>query len=292
MRQRCVAVGILTMLAMAPFLVKAAEAPRGTIYFVAAAPSAAPGSEVSIGVMLDAPVPVNAVSVELAYASEALSFVRINTSNSFIDVWRGIPEVHRDGIVRLEGGATEPFQGHAGEIARLTFAVRGEESAMAQWSFRSARAVAADGYGTELALDHAPLSLPVTREARDIGADSGDAADTIPPRITLMRVVPSPVGDVTLGVWDARDEGSGVARTEVRFLRWFVWGPWTVRENPVRLPSDAWGFAVRVSDRAGNHAERAVVMWNRALPLALIPMVIGFGAVWIFLRRKIRRVLQ
>ncbi len=270
--------------------------PRATVYFVAAAPSVESGTGVSIGVMLDAPLPVNVVSIELAYSPETLSFVAADTSESMLDVWRKSPEIYRDGIVRLEGGATTPLRGRANEIARLSFRVRPGASGMAQWSFRSVRAVIADGLGTELLIDRTSLSIPIevlgnfsTSTAQPA---RGVAHEQKPPRIILIAMVPNPAGDEMLGVWGAHGGEGGIESAEVRFLRWLSWSDWTLRDNPVRIPQDAWGFAVRVSDRAGNHAERAVVMWNRALPLALIPMVIGFGAVWIFLRRKIRRVLQ
>lgn len=279
-----------------PLLTGAAETPRGAAYFVAAASSVNPDTEVSVGVMLDAPFPVNVISIELAYSPETLSFVAADTSESVLDVWRKGPEIYRDGIVRLEGGATKPFRGRANEIAKLSFRVRPGASGVAQWSFRSTRAIIADGLGTELVLDQASLSIPLKTIGDSPSPDApgvrGALSDRVPPRIALITVVPNPAGDEMLGVWGAHDGESGIARAEVRFLRWLSWSSWTPRDNPVRMPQGAWGFAVRVTDHAGNHAERTVMLWSRAIPIAFVLVVVGLAAVWIFHRRKTRRVLQ
>lgn len=273
---------------------------KAELYFVTGVGSATPGTEVTVGLLLSASVSVNALAVEIGYSSQALEFVRANTGSSIIDVWRGSPEILRDGIVRIEGGMSRPFTGRAGELVQLTFRVRMErpgvfagQTETAQWSVRSGELIRADGRGTLVPFIAKSASVAIVPGVA--GAPAG-IRDAEAPRLEMIAVVRNPVDLSHLGVWSATDAGSGIGKSEVRFKRWLLWGPWTIRENPVQVPPGVWAMDVRVTDNAGNASEGSAIRWDILLLkfgtlIALLYLAIHVIR-WEIAHHPHRRVLQ
>ena len=271
-------------------------APGTELYFRTTASAFAPGSDLMLGVFVNADEPVNAFDVEIGYSPATLEFVSFSISDSIVDVWRESPEVHADGIIRIQGGLREPFSGRAGELLRLVFRVRpeadpagGEMPGTLQWSFRRANVYAADGKGTAVPASVAPLVARVVPSLEPVRLEP--SADAEPPVFSVVRIAENPVDDAHFAVWEARDEGSGIVSSRIRVKRWLVWGPWETAVNPVRLQRGTWAVELRVTDGQGNSADARAYLWPTLAWKALLALLlVGIAcAAFIIGRRKRER---
>jgi hypothetical protein len=258
------------------------------LYYRTTAAAFAPGSDLVVGVFVNADEPVNAFDVEIGYSPATLEFVSFDTSDSIVDVWRGTPQVLSDGIIRIQGGLRSPFSGRAGELTKLTFRVRPEAAGTLQWSFRNASVYAADGTGMIVPSSATPLIVPIV--ASIPAARLAPLADATAPVFSALRIAESPVDGAYFAVWEAHDEGSGIVNARIRGKQWFVWGPWETAVNPVRLQRGTWAVEVRVTDGQGNSADARAYLWptftGKATGAALTIGVLAFVLV---VGRRVKR---
>jgi hypothetical protein len=265
------------------------------LYLKTTASAFAPGSDLVVGIFVNANEPVNAFDIEIGYSPATLEFETFDTSDSIIGVWKGTPEVLSDGIIRIQGGIIKPFEGRAGEIIKLTFRVRPEvrfpdvqAAETLQWSFRRANAYAADGKGTAVPLSVTPLVLPVVSSLTP--ARLVESTDTIPPVFSVVRIAESPVDDAHFAIWDARDDSSGIVGSRIRTKQWLTWGQWETAVNPVRLPRGTWAVEIRITDGQGNSAEARAYLWPTfAWKMAALIFCIVLLSVVVFTVRRTRR---
>lgn len=265
------------------------------LYFKTTASAFAPGSDLVVGVFVNADEPVNAFDIEIGYSPATLEFVTFDASDSVIGVWKGTPEVLSDGIIRIQGGLTRPFEGRAGELIKFTFRVRPEvrlsetqAPGTLQWSFRRANVYAADGKGTAVVPAAAPLVLPIVPSLTPV--HTVRTTDMVPPVFSVLRIAESPVDDAHFAIWDARDEDSGVVSSRIRTKQWLVWGEWETAVNPVRLPRGTWVVDIRVTDGQGNSADAHAYLWPTfAWKFAVLVLCVALLVVVVLVARRTRR---
>ena len=67
---------------------------------IASGPARGDG-EISIKILMNSLVPVNAFEIELAYPEEYLSFIRASVANSAVSIWQSMPLKVENGKISL-----------------------------------------------------------------------------------------------------------------------------------------------------------------------------------------------
>lgn len=230
-----------------------------------------------VRILVHAPDPVNAYDVELSYDESLVAIEEVNTANSIISVLPRPIRAAGGGIV-IKGGSTTPFQGEAGELARIKLRPVGEGVAL--FSVVKAVAYAADGAGTLVALTTEPFGLRVTPGSfiayEQALPELAASRDQSPPEITTAVIEENPLqfGERLL-VFAAKDQETGVARYEARDRAWITWSPWREALNPYPVGDDAWAIQLKAVDNGGNASLATVYQFENALGKILVVLLSG-----------------
>ncbi len=278
------AVSVVCALVLSPGSLFAAR-----VYFESGRPAHTSSSELRyVDVMLDTEgVPVNAVSLEVEFDDEALSFVSSQHDDSIVTSWFVAPQVNGNHVVLsgiMAGGfdaVIDPVSKELlpGRIARLMFSSQKEVETVL--SFTEASLALHDGQGTP--------EIPKTESIRLLSGSDVPPSDTLPVDTDPPEVFIPMVGkDAALFdgkyflVFETKDRGSGVAYYEVKEGRG-VWqravSPYEIQDQTLRKQ-----LFVKAVDVEGNVL--TVKTFERDLYLTWVAIVIGGGALLgiVFLR--------
>lgn len=223
--------------------------------------------------------PINAVSATFSYSPDVLELESINTASSVIDIWTEETGMKEAGIITLEGGAREPFEGEDGVFAELVF--RGKSLGTAQISLEEGTLYIADGSGTPAPVSRAIAFVSVAEDGRVLA--EGDIPDTNPPELRETELSINPLSGERIIAFTAGDNESGVRETSARFRTGFFWSPWESVATPVHIEDGVWAAQVRAVDNYGNAASvtkyvPSEIIWKILLIIALVSVL-----VWITL---------
>ncbi|MEK7086677.1 MAG: cohesin domain-containing protein [Patescibacteria group bacterium] len=264
---------------------KAAEK-NPQVYFQTAASSFDVDEKIVIGVFVNSKTPVNAFRIEIGYPPSILDFSGYNAGNSIIEFWHGDPAASEGGVIKLEGGAQNPFSGEAGEIIKLNF--KAKRKGLAEMSFRTVNIYYADGLGTLAETEALPLKVSATLE------NLQRETDKIPPRILDLEIAKSPADNSKMVVFRAVDKETGLKATYLRARKWFSWGVWQQATNPVRLTAGVWTFQLRAVDNEGNTAAQTFYV-KQAIVEKIFYLILVFGTVYalydLFNNRRKKKLL-
>lgn len=230
--------------------------------------------EIRIDVLLDSPQPINAFSLEIGFDVQKMAFLSVQDKGSIANVWQGFPPESGGGIIKLEGGMTEPFQGERGQVAQLIFLPVAEGKV--QISFRRAMLYLADGRGTavlpqkELEKIEISSSAPPPKEL---------VYDSTPPKVSEIIFATNPEDKARILYFKVSDERTGVKEVSIRWRNWIFWGPRWPATSPLKVPSDAWAGQLRVTDGAGNVEIRTIVIWQEAIKKGLL-ILLAIFVLW------------
>lgn len=103
------------------------------------------GDRFSVGIYVNAHVPVNAVDISLAFSEQAVEITGIDRGESVITLWTEEPSV-KGGVVTLRGGTFQ--RGFRGEHLIATVNMTAKQAGQAEFSIGNLNLLAGDGKGT------------------------------------------------------------------------------------------------------------------------------------------------
>lgn len=263
------------------------------VYFSIPAQDYPPGSRFTVTVFADTDVPVNAVSLEIGYTANTLAFVSSDAGESWVSFWRNFPPSPKNGVLRLEGGMTQPFVGQKGEIIKLTFLATKEGPS--QISFRKATFFAADGKGTAVLPTVEPLNVTISkmaeppREGQTMGEIMAGIYDTIKPELADFALLENPEDRSLLLVFRPQDRESGIYNVTMRQRKWFLWEEEKQAVSPIIVEKGVWNIRVRAQDNAGNVTVKTIILWGEAAKKAIVLLIPAIVIVILILRFKVQR---
>ena len=241
------------------FIVLPASANRSRFYFETTGPATV-GSVVSVKVLFDDDLPVNAYAVQIVYPADALEFIGFNDARSIIDVWEN-KMLLASGTVAIAGGSTVPFNGTKGELITLDFKALREGKV--DIAFARTAAYAANGRGTAISPANEELTLAIGPVGGGAAGATNETADRASPQIRFLAIVPNPFNTrEKLLSFSVADSGSGVKSSEIRTRSLFFWSDWSAVANPALLTNSAWAVEFRATDNAGNRTDAVRYDWG------------------------------
>lgn len=237
------------------------------LYLTTAYSSYNVGETVKVQVHLDADAQaVNAVEGDITFPSDLLEIVDFSRKGSIFGIWPIEPLVHatkNEGTISFGGGLPSPgFFGKNGFVFLIDFKAKAAGTAILK--FQNAKALANDGFGTDILKATTGITLPISNAApRAIpGATSKVLIpqDTTPPEITsvdFIETMPTENPTPTLKII-AHDSESGIEKYGV------VIGDGAEifsKVNTITLPYQSYGthtLRAEVFDRAGNVAQKTL----------------------------------
>jgi hypothetical protein len=105
----------------------------------------ASGDRFSVGIYVNAHVPVNAVDISLSFSETAVEIIGIDKGESVITLWTEDPSA-KDGVITLRGGTFQ--RGFRGEHLIATVNMKAKQTGQAEFSIANLSLLAGDGKGT------------------------------------------------------------------------------------------------------------------------------------------------
>ncbi|TSC81602.1 MAG: hypothetical protein G01um101420_961 [Parcubacteria group bacterium Gr01-1014_20] len=229
------------------------------------------GSEISVRILTDSPIPLNVYSFSLAYSSEQLVVESVSEAKTILDIRKDWPQPLFSNPLKFSGASFESFLGTQGLMATVTF--KTVRPGRIHLEILDPLAYLADGKGTEISVEAGLLEFEVREGAVVYGVQGGD--DKVPPTVQEFSLVPDPIyNDEKLVTFLVRDDGSGVRETFIKTRQWFWWDEWQRATNPVVIKKGVWTASLRAIDNSGNVSEQIVYDWmafmTRVLPLLFV----------------------
>jgi preprotein translocase subunit YajC len=281
--KKLLAVFALSLFGIFYYISYAQSKPR--VYLETQYKNLAPGSEFVLRVLVESDKAFNAFDLEVVYPKE-LELISLNNAGSIADIWRGYPGVVSEGLIKLEGGLSNPFQGHSGEIIKLNFRVKTEGDI--QLTFNKSLFYLADGLGTPFEFSAGPIALKISGSG---SVATVDQRDTIPPKISDLEIVQIPSKEKIL-VFRAQDFESGLRAVEARERKWFSWSDWHIVSNPMNLQAGIWAAELKVFDNQGNLSKKTIYISQEIIKkILLLITLIGVFTCLIF-RRKLNVIIK
>ncbi len=256
------------------------------LYFKSDADIFAPGSEFSVAVLADSKNLINAFDIEIEYPVSILEFISFNNANSIIEFWVKNPQTDEAGIVKFQGGTSKGFSGDSGELVKLNFRAKKENSA--NMAFKKADAYLADGLGTLSQTTVKNLNLEVSANAALLALV--DINDKKPPVILNAEIAENPAANSRLVIFNAVDKESGLKTVFMRSRKWLFWDKWLSVSNPALLNPGVWTAQLKAVDNGDNSTTETIYIWpelgkKTATAFVLALLVILF--VKLLFRKKI-----
>ena len=91
------------------------------IYFKGPTGDLAPGSEFTVGVLLDTMDPINAFDLEISYPKDKLEFLSFDNTASIVNIWQPAPVLLPNGNLGLTGGIIKAWSDKAGLLIKISF---------------------------------------------------------------------------------------------------------------------------------------------------------------------------
>ncbi len=246
--------------------------------------SVQPGASIEVRVVIDAPVPVNTVAVDVQYPDGFFQVSGAHFERSIIDIRQQDPDISIPGIVKIVGGSTQAFTGENGLLATIRFKARTDTQGGGVFSVTRAEVYASDGKGTQLPVRVEPVRVVIS-ETGSAGAPV--LVDDEAPVIRSLRIESSGAGVAEQLVVFQISDASGIKSTDFRYRTGFIWSEWKSAVNPAAIPRSAWMVEVRAVDYAGNaiSAYAYAIPWSGLGAWGIIFLCVGVGA-W-YVRKKI-----
>jgi hypothetical protein len=142
------------------------------VYFSGPSGPVAPGSEISISVLVDTGSPINTFNVSVIFPTDKLKFLGADNTSSIVDIWKTRPSEGDAGAIGFSGGISSSFVGSKGLLVKLSFKVQdtATSSEVGQLSFRKSEFGVADGQGTKVIASSQGFNLSVKQNAQVVSA--------------------------------------------------------------------------------------------------------------------------
>jgi len=137
------------------------------VYFSGPSESVAPGSTISVGVLVDSGSPINAFDFAIVFPVDKFEFLGSDNTGSIVDIWQTKPSVDIPGKVVFSGGILEPFSGVKGSLVKLSFKVLDTSSSadLGKISFEKRDLFVADGQGTKVVASPSDINISIKANA-------------------------------------------------------------------------------------------------------------------------------
>lgn len=255
------------------------------MYFMGPA-SVSLGSEISVDILLDASVAINAINIEVSFPKDKLKFIDSNNARSVVDIWSTKPALLADGNISISGGILKSFTGNGVQVLRLTF--QGLKEGNARLEFQKHDIYLADGRGTTVETKSDVLTFSIIKTNNKDSAipipptpvEKDMVRDETPPAI-VVSLIKNPIDGSSLISFYANDSESGIKEIDMRTKKWFSYGGWINVENPVLHPSGAWKVELRAINNKGLSDSQTLVSFKN-LFFKIFMFLIGFALVFIF----------
>lgn len=133
----------------------------------------ASGDLFSVGIYVNAHVPVNAVDISLSFSEQAVEILGIDRGESVITLWTEDP-VAKGGVVTLRGGTFQ--RGFRGEHLIATVNMKAKQAGQAEFSIGNLSLLAGDGKGTPV-LTGKPEQSKANIIVLEAGSEGEEAAN-------------------------------------------------------------------------------------------------------------------
>lgn len=235
---------------------------------------------------------VNALSVDISYDDNLISFVGVHQDDTVVTSWIESPRVNGDHII-LSGIMAGGFSGlidpvlntrEPGRVARFIFRANKEgESAL---SFHDFFVASNDGLGLAVKTEALPFILSLSKDAvvqKEL-VDDKTPPDIFKPLVSLDDGIFD--GKYFL-VFDTKDRGSGMSHFEIKEGR----GLWVEATSPYEIHDQSLRkqIYVKAVDKSSNF--RIVKTFDKGLPIqnVVILVVIFFAIVVVYRRYSLKK---
>ena len=255
-------------------------------YFVSSTSTLSSGTEFTVSVFVNSPVPINALDLSLAYPADKIQFLNADPAHSIVGFWQGATVLTSEGHIDLAGGILPAFIGTGGLVSALHF--KAQSAGNVTISFGPSSLFDADGKGTQASVDGPPIELSIHANTPTIVIPPAlpskpDPLDTTPP-ILVVRLIKDSVSGSALVVYHASDPESGVHSVEMRTMAWWKWSAWQEISNPSPYSPSVWSVEVRATNNVGEETVQTFTTAHRNL-LECCVILFVFGVVIVFAMR-------
>ena len=274
---------VLTVFAVCLFSANSVFAENGKVYIVPkleGSQTAQVGVEFLAEVAIDKQTAINAFDFIIDYSKDKARFLGVDKTNSIADIWTNYYS-NSPGQIFLSGAILKSFSGKGGLIAGLHF--KAISPGILSISFAQSDVYAADGLGTKIKIESAPILLSITANnttpTQTFKNDNFSA-----PAILDFQIIKNLADGSSLASFLLQNASSSDT-AEMRIKKWFFWGDWRPVQNPALLPRDAWAVELKVSNSSGHSdkiiydygiiVRKLILLFSLALALLLL---IGAGA--------------
>ena len=230
-------------------------------------------SEFLVPLSLKVEEEINAFSLIVGYPPDKLDLISLRDNLSQVDIWAQKKSVSQGEVV-LEGGFLIPAKDII-KIINLHFKVRAGTVGNVVLKTKEGNVFLADGDATRRPLpDFEVISIVSSGQVK--GEEKNGSIfrkDTNIPVISGVEVVRNPLEkENKLILFRARDDGSGIKSTSVRFLRGIKWSNWVEISSPVEMPEWSWFFEIKTVDNSGNESIYRKFVASESINKLVLPL--------------------
>lgn len=178
------------------------------------------GDEFTVSILINTEEKaINALEIEVLYASDVLEVLRFDTSKSIIELWSKEPFVNQDtGTISFSGGIPYPgYNGKARELLSIIFRAKAVAATNISVSHTST-VLLNDGLGTRDTVSNknsaVTITAPITGHIPEV---ISPVPDTIPPTDLQLEIgrEPAMFGGNYFAAFIAKDNESGISHYEI-----------------------------------------------------------------------------
>ena len=136
------------------------------IYFDGLPGAVAPGSEISVSVLVDATSAINAFDLSVIYPPSKFKFLGSDNTGSIVDIWQTKPIAETPGRIELSGGILDSYAGSKGHVIKFSFQVldSGGTTDSGKISFIKSDFFLSDGKGTKVSATSSDYNVSVKED--------------------------------------------------------------------------------------------------------------------------------
>lgn len=258
------------------------------VFLVSSSPSIAPNAEFTIQVLVDSPLPINALDLQISYPSDKIQFLNSDTAQSVVSFWQSPSPFLFAGHLRFTGGMAMPFQGTKGIVSTLHFRSLGEGYGIV--SFERNNIYLADGKGTKISALASSYQFTIDSKVKNLenAVPAPVINDSTNPSLNVQTVI-DPASGAMLVIYVANDAESGIRTVEMRSKNIFSWSKWQAVRSPILYPKNARSVEFRATNGVGLQTVAAIQSINIFLKLCITISVLCIIFLFVLVYNKSRR---
>ncbi len=257
------------------------------------------GEQFYVDLMLDPEgQSINAISGNIIFSNESISFVRSEEGKSMVNLWVEKPELNKDwNSVNFAGVMTNGFDGVidpfnpskklSGQIVRLIFETK--KPGLAEFSSSKLSLNLNDGFGTEIKISPINTSINVLNYINEYKYEISDEHSS-PELEAYITRDPNIFNNKYVLIFKASDKGSGIKSVTIKEGR----RKWKEIESPYQLKDQSRHSQINL--QAINYSGSGIIInidkipYNKKEIAKILVIISGAIILFIFLGRKLHKI--